>query len=117
MSVRILHASDFHLESPFYSLPQEKAVQRRREQRELLDSLAAAVEESRAQVVLLAGDLFDSGTAYWETSEAITRVLSQIKAEIFISPATTTTIRPVRHMRSWSCRQTYIFQNPINKEF
>ena len=86
MSVRILHASDFHLDSPFYSLPQDKSAQRRREQRGLLDRLAIAVEDSRAQIVLLAGDLFDSGTSYWETSETISRVLSQIKAHIFIAP-------------------------------
>ncbi len=118
MSVRILHASDFHLDSPFYSLPQEKAVQRRREQRELLDSLAAAVEESRAQVVLLAGDLFDSGTAYWETSEAITRVLSQIKAEIFISPGNHdyyTSRSPYAFMELPS--NVHIFKTPSIKSF
>ena len=86
MSVKILHASDFHLDSPFYSLPQDKSVQRRKEQRELLDQLATAVYDSGAQIVLLAGDLFDSGASYWETSETLTRVFSQIKAHIFVSP-------------------------------
>ena len=86
MSIRILHAADLHMDSPFYSLPEEKAAERRREQRALLERLAAAAEEKRAQIVLLAGDLFDSAASYWETTEALTRVLSDIKAEIFIAP-------------------------------
>ena len=86
MSIRILHAADFHMDSPFYSLPEEKAAERRREQRALLERLAAAAEETRAQIVLLAGDLFDSAASYWETTEALTRMLSDIKAEVFIAP-------------------------------
>ncbi|MGM9522306.1 MAG: exonuclease SbcCD subunit D [Oscillospiraceae bacterium] len=86
MSIKILHAADFHMDSPFYSLPQDKAAQRRSEQRQLLQRLAEAVEREQAQVVLLAGDLFDSSSSYWETSETLTRVLSEIKAHIFIAP-------------------------------
>ena len=39
--VKIVHAADFHMDSPFQSLPEDKAAQRRREQRELLERLAA----------------------------------------------------------------------------
>lgn len=82
--INILHAADFHMDSPFYALPEDKAVQRRREQRELLDRLAGEAE--KADVVLLAGDLFDSTASYWETAETLTRVLSSIKARVFIAP-------------------------------
>lgn len=82
--VKILHAADFHMDSPFYSLPEDKSAQRRREQRELLDKLAAAAED--VDIVLLAGDLFDSAAAYWETTETLTRVFSSIRARIFIAP-------------------------------
>ena len=82
--VKILHAADFHMDSPFYALTEEKAVQRRREQRELLDKLAAAAED--VDIVLLAGDLFDSGAGYWETTQTLTRVLGQIRAKVFIAP-------------------------------
>ena len=37
--IRILHAADLHLDSPFESLPEEKAALRRSEQRALLRSL------------------------------------------------------------------------------
>ena len=38
--IRILHAADLHLDSPFDALSEEKAALRRREQRELLRGLA-----------------------------------------------------------------------------
>lgn len=82
--VKILHAADFHMDSPFYSLPEEKAALRRREQRELLEKLAAEAEN--VDIVLLAGDLFDSNAGYWETCETLTRVLGSIKAQVFIAP-------------------------------
>ena len=82
--IKILHAADFHMDSPFYSLPPEKSARRRREQRELLDRLASAAED--VDLVLLAGDLFDSEASYWETTETLKRVFSAIKAHIFIAP-------------------------------
>ena len=39
MSVRILHAADLHLDSPFEALTLAQAAQRRREQRDLLRAL------------------------------------------------------------------------------
>ena len=38
--VRIIHGADFHLDSPFAGLSPQRAVQRRQEQRELLERLA-----------------------------------------------------------------------------
>jgi DNA repair exonuclease SbcCD nuclease subunit len=86
MSVRILHAADFHLDSPFEALPAEKAGIRRREQRELLNRIADIAEEQQIQLVLLSGDLLDSASSYFETQEVLYRTLSRIKAEVFISP-------------------------------
>ena len=57
--VRIIHAADFHLDSAFSGLPPEKARQRRRESREILDRLTALARERQADLVLLSGDLFD----------------------------------------------------------
>ncbi len=82
--IKILHAADFHMDSPFYSLPEEKAAQRRAEQRELLLKLADAAED--VDIVLLAGDLFDTGAGYWETTETLKAVLSGMKARVFIAP-------------------------------
>ncbi len=86
MSVRILHAADFHLDSPFRALPSEKAVLRRHEQRALMEKLVETVRDEGAQIVLLAGDLLDSGNSYWETGEALSKALSAMDAEVFIAP-------------------------------
>ena len=51
--IRILHAADLHLDSPFESLPEEKAALRRSEQRALLRSLAQLRAETGAELVLL----------------------------------------------------------------
>ncbi len=82
--IKILHAADFHLDSPFAALPEDKAAARRREQRELLTLLADRA--AGADLVLLSGDLFDSGRAYVETAEALAEFFGKIKARIFISP-------------------------------
>lgn len=86
MPVKILHAADFHLDSPFDALTNEMAAVRRREQRALLDRIADIAEEENVQLVLLSGDLLDSTTSYYETQDILTGTFSRIKAEIFISP-------------------------------
>ena len=86
MSVRIVHAADFHLDSAFAALSADKARQRRRESRALLTRLLNLVNESGAQLVLLAGDLFDSGTVYRETLETLAETLGAMHARVFIAP-------------------------------
>ncbi len=86
MLIKILHAADFHLDSPFDSLSDEKARERRREQRELFMSLAELCENERVQAVLLPGDLLDSERSGFETSELLEEVLGRIRAEVFIAP-------------------------------
>lgn len=85
-SIRILHAADLHLDSPFEGLPAAKAAQRRQEQRELLKKIAHTVEAEQVQLVLLAGDLLDSDSAYTETAEELVRVLGSMSVPVFISP-------------------------------
>lgn len=71
--IRIIHAADLHLDSPFESLDAEKASVRRSEQRALLERIAAEVNQRNADLLFLAGDLLDSGSAYAETGEALLR--------------------------------------------
>ena len=86
MAVKVLHSADFHMDSAFDSLPEDKAALRRREQRELLWRIAELSNSRGADIVLLSGDLFDSAVSYYETYETLLNVLSGITAEIFISP-------------------------------
>ena len=62
--VKILHAADFHLDSPFAGLTSEQARARRREGRENIARLANYANAGHVDLVLLAGDLFDSGEIY-----------------------------------------------------
>lgn len=86
MSVKILHCADLHLDSPFDSLPENKASVLRRDMRELLLFIAELANSRSVDIVLMSGDLLDSTVAYYETSDALMEALSQINAHVFISP-------------------------------
>lgn len=84
--MKILHASDFHLDSPFQRLNAEQAMVRRRELRELPMALAKLAREEQADLVLLPGDLFDGQRVYPETIEALTSALSSMGTPVVIAP-------------------------------
>ena len=86
MSIRILHAADLHLDSPFEALPAGKAAQRRQEQRLLIARLAQTVKDNGVQLVLLSGDLLDTGSAYRETAMTLIDILGRIECPVFIAP-------------------------------
>lgn len=85
-SLKILHAADLHLDSPFEGLSAGKAAMRRSEQRELLSRMAALVRQEGVQLVLLAGDLFDSERTYYETGEELCRWLGVMGVPVLIAP-------------------------------
>lgn len=85
-ALRILHAADLHLDSPFEALSASKASVRRGEQRDLLGRIARLAAEEKADVVLFSGDLLDSDNTFYETGEELIRVLRQIRVPVFIAP-------------------------------
>lgn len=84
--MRVLHAADLHLDSPFRGLGAGKGRQRRQESRELLDRLADLANSRRAELVLLSGDLFDGAEVYRETLEQLRAALGRIRCPVFIAP-------------------------------
>ena len=84
--IRMLHAADLHLDSPFAALAPAQAAQRRAEQRELLRRLAEECETRGCDLLLLAGDLFDSDRVYRETTEQLRDILGGLSARVFIAP-------------------------------
>lgn len=86
MSVKILHAADFHMDSPLDALSETKAAERRREMRDMLLSLAELVNREGVQIVLLSGDLLDSSASYYETHSALADAFKKMHARVFISP-------------------------------
>ena len=83
---KIVHAADFHLDSAFGGLPTDKARERRRESRELADRLADLVRAEEAEIVLLAGDLFDGERVFPETLERLKAALASMGCPVFIAP-------------------------------
>ena len=71
--IRIMHIADMHLDSPFSRLDCERAEIRRREQRGVFTSMMLYARSQRADVVLIAGDLFDTGYAGEDTVSLIMR--------------------------------------------
>ncbi len=86
MSIKILHAADFHLDSAFAGLTHEQAKLRRRESRQTLERMANYVNQNGVQIVLLAGDLFDGASTYRETIEQLVASLGMMEAWVFIAP-------------------------------
>ncbi len=84
--IRILHAADLHLDSPFQALGRDKALERRAEQRALLRRIGQLAVDRKADVLLLAGDLFDAQGAYEETAQLLGEVLSRLPMPVFIAP-------------------------------
>lgn len=84
--MKLLHASDFHLDSPLTGLPAEKSAQRRRELREVPARLAQLAKDERVNLVLLPGDLFDGERVYPETVRALAGALEDMAVPVFIAP-------------------------------
>lgn len=84
--IKFLHAADLHLDSPFASLPPDKAAARRKEQRLMVDEIVELCNEEGCGLLLLAGDLFDAEAARRDTWELLTRSLRNCKARVFIAP-------------------------------
>ncbi len=58
--VRIVHTGDMHLDSPFAGLPRAAAQLRKEEERETFLRVVEAAGEYKADILLIAGDMFDS---------------------------------------------------------
>lgn len=84
--MKLLHASDFHLDSPLSGLPGSKSALRRGELRDIPARLAALAREEGVELVLLPGDLFDGGRVYPETVRALARALGEMAVPVFIAP-------------------------------
>ena len=84
--VRILHAADFHLDSAYGALTPEQATERRRESRENLTRLVDYANDHQAQLMLLAGDLFDSDAIFGQTGEMLATELARFHGEAVIAP-------------------------------
>ncbi|MCD8356696.1 MAG: DNA repair exonuclease [Clostridia bacterium] len=82
----IIHAADFHIGAKFDFLPSERAAQAVKLQLKALQALVTYAAESAADVVLIAGDLFDTPDIRPQISSAVFALLAKCPCPIFLSP-------------------------------
>lgn len=84
--IKLLHAADLHLDSPFSGLSPEQARQRRSEQRLLPMQLAELCRVHGCDALLLSGDVFDSDNAAPDSIEALQRAFAACPCPVFVAP-------------------------------
>lgn len=85
MGLKILHSADWHLDSPFASLPEDAAQALRQAQSRLPGLAAELARRERCDLALLAGDIFDR-TPSRATLESLKQALEAMRMPVFIAP-------------------------------
>lgn len=83
---KILHTGDIHLDSPFSLLTQDEQKMRRASLRNLFSKIIDIANEENVDILLLAGDIFDTYPIHPETAESFIRDLNRAKMHVFITP-------------------------------
>ncbi len=84
--LKILHAADLHLDSPFSALDERRAEMRRGELRAAYQAMIAYAVQQKVDLVLLAGDLFDTEFVTRETLAVLTDGLGRLGCPVVIAP-------------------------------
>lgn len=92
--VKILHAADFHMDSAFVALSEEQARQRRQESRRSVERMVDYANDHGAQLMLLAGDLFDGDSVYSQTGEMLCAALGRFSGQVVIAPGNHDSFQP-----------------------
>ncbi len=74
--LRIFHAGDIHLDTPFSTMGAKESEIRRKELRGTFSSMMLYVRKEKCDIVLLSGDIFDDGYATEETASLMIREFS-----------------------------------------
>lgn len=84
--MKILHTGDLHLDSPFSSEDISGAERRREAQRNTLIRIMSLAKEEECDLMLIAGDLFDSEYVSPATEKLIKKLFAEAGFPIVISP-------------------------------
>lgn len=84
--MKILHMADLHLDSPFAGLDISRAERRRREMRETFSRMMRYAADTGVDMVVIAGDLFDSAFVTRETVALLCREFSSLSCPVVIAP-------------------------------
>ena len=111
--VKIIHTADIHLDSPFSLLDVQKSQMRKNELRETFSAIVKLAESEKADIMTIAGDLFDSGFVTKEPTELLVSLFSSVPSCRFV-------IAPGNHDYIWGHspyrkenfpKNVYIFDN------
>ncbi len=84
--MKILHTADLHLDSAFCMGDVLRAEDRREAQRRLLTRIFACAEQEACDLILIAGDLFDSVCVTPETEELCLSLFRRATCPVVIAP-------------------------------
>lgn len=84
--LKILHTGDIHLDSPFASLSPRYAEARRNELRAAFTSMMTYAKMNNVDIMLVAGDVFDSEYVTRETLALLCREFEKFGNPVFITP-------------------------------
>ena len=83
--MKLLHTGDLHLDSPFSSMSVAEAQKKREGQRKLLKRIFDCAREESCDLILIAGDLFDSRYVTKETEELLLRLLEETPCQVLLA--------------------------------
>lgn len=86
MGLKILHSADWHLDAPFTAFSSAQQETLRMWQRRLPSLIADTCRREKCDLVLLAGDLFDSPKPRMETVDTVKDALRHCGVPVFIAP-------------------------------
>ena len=84
--IKIFHTADVHLDSPFTGLNPRSAELRRNELRQTFMSMMTAAKRAEADIMLIAGDLFDGASVSRDTVRMLCREFETFGRPVFIAP-------------------------------
>ena len=84
--MKILHTADLHLDSAFSGGTHTNAEARREQQREVLRKIFRLAEDERCDLILIAGDIFDTSFVTPETRKLCKTLFSGFAKPVIIAP-------------------------------
>ncbi|MBQ9783780.1 MAG: exonuclease SbcCD subunit D [Clostridia bacterium] len=84
--MKLLHTADLHLDSPFCATDAHSAEARREGQRRVLERIFACASQEKCDMILIAGDLFDSKYVTPETAQLACRLFREAACPVVIAP-------------------------------
>lgn len=112
-TLKFIHCADLHLDAPFKEIGKDTyAETRRKDIREAFSYILKRVEEEKAQMLLISGDLYEHKTVGKSTMAWLFMVLSQVKVPVVIIPGNHDPYLKNSWYRNWDWPENVIILSP-----